>query len=168
LEDAKKLVPVRVKVKAAPPTDALLGEIAVSVGTALADPTTKSIELETWPSSFLTVIRTVPAAATSLARISACKDVVLATFVLRADPFHSSVLRDGRNGAGGRNPVPFTWSVNPPPPTTAAVGEIVVITGAGRDCATAVETNSVRMKIAREMRFIVASGASERGRSADH
>jgi hypothetical protein len=85
-----KFVPVVVSVKAAPPANALLGEIEVSVGTGFMAVIVNVTELDVPPPGvgLKTVTAAVPVAAMSLARIWAWSWVLLTKVVVRLLAFH--------------------------------------------------------------------------------
>src|SRR5580704_13610930 len=123
-EPTTKLVPVAVRVKAAPPCVGELGEIEVSVGTGLS---TTKLEFPDVPppgAGLLTVTANVPPFAISVARMVAVSSVALTKVVARADPAHftTEVLTKF---------LPVTVIVNPAPPAFAVLGESEVIAGMG-------------------------------------
>src|SRR5439155_320716 len=102
-----KLLPFTVSVNAAPPTLALEGESDVSDGAGV-----------------VTVTFTMAAAARSVAGIAAVSWVALTNVVVRAAPFHCTVLPLTK-------PVPVTVSVNAAPLISALLGLRPVSVGAG-------------------------------------
>lgn len=124
---AMKLLPVTVRVKAAPPAVAELGEIVVRVGTGLfAALMVKLLPAETPPpgAGLKTVTEAVPAEAMSAAEIAAFSWVEEIYVVVRATAFH-------RTEELGIKPVPVTMRVNAGPPAVAELGERVVMVGTG-------------------------------------
>ena len=122
---ATKPVPVRVNVKAAPPTAAETGAIEVSVG-----PETALIVKERVPdvpppgAGLVTVTVAVPAVAISAAAIAAVNCVALTKVVVLVAPLNFTTDVD-------TNPVPLTVKVKAAPPAVALVGEREVSVGAG-------------------------------------
>ena len=122
---ATKPVPVRVNVKAAPPTVAEAGAIEVSVG-----PETALIVNDRLPdvpppgAGFVTVTVAVPAVAISAAVIAAVNCVALTNVVVLAAPLNFTTDVDTK-------PVPLTVRVKAAPPAVALVGEREVTVGAG-------------------------------------
>ena len=120
-----KPVPVRVNVKAAPPTVAVVGAIEVSVG-----PETALIVNDRVPdvpppgAGFVTVTVAVPAVAISAAVIAAVNCVAFTKVVVLAAPLNFTTDVDTK-------PVPFTVRVKAAPPAVALVGEREVAVGAG-------------------------------------
>ena len=84
-----KFVPVVVSVKAAPPANALVGAIEVSVGAGFVAVIVNVTELDVPPPGvgLKTVTAAAPVAVMSLARIWAWSWVVLTKVVVRSLPF---------------------------------------------------------------------------------
>src|SRR6267143_5645078 len=120
-----KPVPVTVSVNAAPLTSALLGLRPVSVGAGLFTLNVCAAEVPPPGAGVRTVTLAVPAAAMSAAVIAAVSWMVLTKVVVRAAPFHCTVVEPFTN------PVPLTVSVKAAPPTVALVGTSAVIVGMG-------------------------------------
>ena len=119
-----KPVPVRVKVKAAPPAVAEVGAIEVSVGAAAALIVKDRIADVPPPGAgFVTVTVAEPAVAISAAVIAAVNCVALTKVVVLAAPLNFTTDVDTK-------PVPFTVSVKAAPPAVALVGEREVAVGA--------------------------------------
>jgi hypothetical protein len=119
-----KLVPVTVREKAGPPFVPLAGEIVVIVGRGLPTPKVTGAEVPPPGAGFVTVTLNVPAVAISGAVIDAVTCVALTNVVVAAVPLKFTTEVE-------TNPVPFTVSVKPGPPTSALTGESVVIAGSG-------------------------------------
>lgn len=119
-----KPVPFTVKVNAAPPAVAPLGERDVIVGAGLF--TVKVDEADVPPpgAGLVTVTGNVPALPMSAAVIDAVSCVALTKVVVRAAPLKFTTEVDTKF-------VPFTVSVNPALPAVALLGESEVIVGAG-------------------------------------
>lgn len=134
-EAATKLVPLTVRVKAAPPAVALVGESEVIVGARLLTVKLVAVDVPPPGAGFVTVTPSVPAVAMSAAVIEAVTWVALTNVVVRALPLNFTLEE-------GTNPVPFTVRVKPAPPAVALVGDSVVIVGAGlfmvNDCTLVV------------------------------
>ena len=125
IEPGTKLVPVTVKVKAAPPAVALLGEMDVMVGVVGGTGATRKFTAGEVPApdpEFTTVTDWDPAVATSLAVICACRELPLSTIVVRGLPFQFNVAPDAKLA-------PFTVNVSAGAPATTLTGEIEQITG---------------------------------------
>lgn len=124
LEVSTKFVPFTVKVNAAPPAVALVGEIVVMVGAGLF--TVKATEFDVPPPGvgLVTVKLKVPPVAMSEAGIAAVSCVALIKVVARVFPLNFTVELLTKF-------VPFTAKVNAPPPAVALVGERVVMVGTG-------------------------------------
>ena len=122
---ATKPVPVRVKVKAVPPTVAKVGAREVRVGAEAA-----VIENDRLPdvpppgAGFVTVTVAVPAVAISAAAIAAVNCVALTKVVVLAAPLNFTTEVETK-------PVPFRVRVKAAPPAVALVGEREVAVGAG-------------------------------------
>ena len=117
-----KLVPVAVRVNAAPPALALAGDIAVIVGTALLIGNVQAVDVPPPGAGFVTVTIADPELLISLAGTWAVSCVELTKFVVSADPFQLIT-------APPTYPVPLTVSVKVAPPTVALTGETEVIVG---------------------------------------
>jgi len=83
-----KLVPVTVKVKAAPPDNNVLGFSDVAVGTGLSIVNVNGLLVPPPGAGVVTVTMAVPAAAISEAVMAACKLVLETNVVVRGLPFH--------------------------------------------------------------------------------
>src|SRR5438034_7133841 len=114
-----KFVPVVVSVKAAPPANALLGEIEVRVGTGFVAVIVNVTELDVPPPGvgLKTVTAAVPVAAMSLARIWAWSWVLLTKVVVRLLAFH-------RTTDEATKFVPVAVSVKSSEPSAVGLGEI--------------------------------------------
>ena len=122
---ATKPVPVRVNVKAAPPTVAEAGAIEVSVGAETALIVNDRLPDVPPPGAgFVTVTVAVPAVAISAAVIAAVNCVAFTKVVVLAAPLNFTTDVDTK-------PVPFTVRVKAAPPAVALVGEREVSVGAG-------------------------------------
>ena len=118
-------VPVRVNVKAAPPTVAEAGAIEVRVGAEAALIVNDRLPDVPPPGAgFVTVTVAVPAVAISAAVIAAVSCVALTNVVVLAAPLNFTTDVD-------TNPVPLTVRVKAAPPAVALVGEREVAVGAG-------------------------------------
>src|SRR5437762_293802 len=120
-----KPVPVTVSVNAALLISALLGLRPVSVGAGLFTVSVCAAEVPPPGAGVRTVTLAVPAAAMSAAVIAAVSWMVLTKVVVRAAPFHCTVVEPFTN------PVPLTVRVKAAPPTVALVGTSAVIVGTG-------------------------------------
>ena len=117
-----KFVPVRVRVKAAPPSMRDAGESEVRVGTGLST-TTGSVDDAPPPGAgFATETVSVPANAMSLAVMAAVTCVALTKVVVRGEPFHWTV-------APFTKPVPLAVKVNAAPPARVDAGDTEVRAG---------------------------------------
>jgi len=120
-----KPVPVRLNVKAAPPTAAEFGAKEVSVGPEAALIVNDRLPDVPPPGAgFVTVTVAVPAVAISVAVIAAVNCVALTNVVVLAAPLNFTTEVDSK-------PVPFTVRVKAAPPAVALVGEREVAVGAG-------------------------------------
>jgi hypothetical protein len=117
-------LPVSVKVNAAPPAVALVGEIAVSVGAAGAIGKVNVAEVPPPGAGVTTVTGTLAAAAMSAAVIAVVSCVALTNVVVRALPFQFTVEPFTKL-------VPFAVSVKAVPPAIAPAGLKLVRVGAG-------------------------------------
>src|SRR5438309_1013735 len=122
LEPVTKLLPFRVRVKAAPPTLALEGESDVSDGAGAVIVNVWAPEVPPSTPGIVTVTWAVPTAAMSEAGIAAVTCVGLTRVVVRAPPFQRTL-------APMSNPVPVSVSVNPAPPAVALEGDSAVSVG---------------------------------------
>src|SRR6267143_5615650 len=122
LEPLTKLLPFRVRVKAAPPTLALEGESDVSDGAGAVIVNVWAPEVPPSTPGIVTVTWAVPTAAMSEAGIAAVTCVGLTRVVVRAAPFQPTL-------APMSNPVPVSVSVNPAPPAVALEGDSAVSVG---------------------------------------
>src|SRR5580692_1916326 len=118
-------VPVRVNVKAAPPTVTEVGAREVRVG-AEAVLIVNDTEPDVPPpgAGFVTVTGAVPAVAISAAVMAAANCVALTNVVVLVAPLNFTSDVDTK-------PVPFTVRVKAAPPAVALVGEREVSVGAG-------------------------------------
>jgi energy-converting hydrogenase Eha subunit G len=123
-----KPLPFTVRVKAAPPAAALLGDNEVSLacgggGGALA---VKGRAFEAEAPGLTTVTCAVPGVAMSLAGIAAVSPVLLTKVVVRFAPFQRTTAPDTK-------PLPFTVRVKAAPPAAALLGdnEVSVAGGGG-------------------------------------
>lgn len=123
-EPLTKFVPFTVKVKAALPAVALVGERLVMPGTGLFTVKFEAAEVPPPGAGFTTFTERVPAVATSLAVMLAVSCVALTKVVVRLLPFTctTDVLT--------KLP-PFTVKVKAAPPAVALAGERLVIVGDG-------------------------------------
>ena len=122
---ATKPVPVRVNVKAGPPTVAEAGAIEVSVGAETGLMVNDRVPDVPPPGAgFVTVTVAVPAVAISAAVIAAVNCVALTNVVVLAAPLNFTTEVDTK-------PVPLTVRVKAAPPAVALVGEREVAVGAG-------------------------------------
>lgn len=116
--------PVTVKVKAAPPADALLGESDVTSRLALLIVNGMLEEVPPPGAGFVTVTVAVPAVAISAAAIAAVSCVELMNVVVLATPLNFTTDVDMK-------PAPFTVKVKAAPPAVALGGAIEISVGAG-------------------------------------
>src|SRR5882724_2114757 len=123
-EPAMKPLPVRVKVKAAPPTETLAGEIFESEGSGLLIVSVKAVEVPPPGAGLTTVIEMVPEEATSLAGIAAVSWVLLTNAVLLLELFT-------RTTELATKLPPLSVSVNPALPALILAGEILESEGDG-------------------------------------
>ena len=122
---ATKPVPVRVNVKAAPPTVAEVGAREVRVGAETGLIVNDRLPDVPPPGAgFVTVTVAVPAVAISAAVIAAVNCVALTNVVVLAAPLNFTTDVDTK-------PVPLTVRVKAAPPAVALVGEREVAVGAG-------------------------------------
>ena len=120
-----KPVPVRVSVKAAPLTVAMVGAIELSVGPETALIVKERVADVPPPGAgFVTLTVAVPAVAISAAMIAAVNFVVLTNVVVLVAPLNFTSDVDTK-------PVPLTVKVKAAPPAVALVGEREVAVGAG-------------------------------------
>src|SRR3989454_551024 len=117
-------LPFTVSVKSAPPKSALAGDSEEIIGPALLIESVCAAEVPPPGVDVITVIEAVPVVAMSAAVIAAVSWVALTKVVVRAAPFHCTVLPLTK-------PVPVAVSVNPAPPAVALVGDTHVSVGAG-------------------------------------
>jgi hypothetical protein len=127
-ELATKFVPFTVRVTAAPPAAALVGEIVVIVGVGLVAVmvNVKGSEVPPPGEGLVAVTAAVPAVAMAAAGIAAVNCVALTNVVVRATPAKFTTELATKF-------VPFTVRVKAAPVATALVGEVVVIVGVGLD-----------------------------------
>jgi hypothetical protein len=123
-EEATKLVPFTVKVKAAPPADALVGESEAIVGTGLFTANAELADVPPPGAGFVTVTLNDPAVAISTAVIAAVNCDALTKVVVAAVPLKFTTEDELKFE-------PFTVSVNVLPPAKAFVGDSEVIVGTG-------------------------------------
>jgi hypothetical protein len=123
-EPATKLLPLRVSVKAAPPTIMLAGDRELKAGAGLL--TVKFALLDGPPpgAGFVTCTDAVPAVAMSVAGTEAVNCVALTNVAVRLPPLQLTTAPDTKFD-------PFTVSVKAGPPTVALLGESVVTDGIG-------------------------------------
>jgi hypothetical protein len=119
-----KPVPVTVRVKAAPPAVALLGESEVMTGGGLVTLKLTPAEVPPPGAGLVTVTGNVPTVAISAVVIAAVTWVELTKVVILADPLKFTV-------APLTKFVPVTVRVNAAPPAVALEGERAVIAGTG-------------------------------------
>src|SRR5439155_13134505 len=119
-----KPLPVSVSVKPAPPTMALDGDSVVSVGAGLLIVKVCAAEVPPPGAGVTTVTDAVPVAATSAAGSAVVSLVALTKVVVRAAPFHCTVLPATKL-------LPLAVSVKAALPTVAVAGDSDVSTGAG-------------------------------------
>src|SRR4030095_11585308 len=122
--DGRKLLPVTVSVKLAPPAVALLGLSALSVGAGFRTETLATVDVPPPGAGVTTVTAGEPAVMRSLAGIAALSVVALPNVVARAAPFHCTT-------DDGTKLVPVTVSVTPAAPTPTLLGETLATVGAG-------------------------------------
>jgi hypothetical protein len=125
-EVAVKLVPVLVRVKAAPPAIALLGLRLASVGTGLTAVMVKARALEIPPPGVgvTTVMLGVPTLTRSLARMVAVSCVALTKLVVRLTLFHCTT-------EAGTKFVPVTVRMKAGPPCGTLLGLRLASVGTG-------------------------------------
>jgi len=122
---ATKPVPVRVKVKAVPPTVAKVGAREVRVGAEAAVIGNDRLPDVPPPGAgFVTVTVAVPAVAISAAATAAINCVAPTKVVVLAAPLNFTTEVETK-------PAPFTVRLNAAPPAEALVGEREVAVGAG-------------------------------------
>ncbi len=119
-----KPLPVSVSVKPAPPTIALDGDSVASVGAGLLIVKVCAAEVPPPGAGVTTVTDAVPVAATSAAGIAAVSLMALTNVVVRAAPFHCTVLPATKL-------LPLAVSVKAALPAVAVAGDTDVSTGAG-------------------------------------
>src|SRR6266850_1621815 len=124
VEPLRKLAPFTVKVNASPPANALPGDRLLRVGAGLLTGKVCAAEVPPPGAGVTTVTDAVPVAATSAAGIAAVSLVALTKVVVRAAPFHCTVLPATKL-------LPLAVSVKAALPTVAVVGDTDVSTGAG-------------------------------------
>src|ERR1700680_1851355 len=123
-EEATKLVPFTVRVNAAPPADALVGESEVIVGTGLLTANGELADVPPPGAGFVTVTLNDPAVAISVAVIAAVICEALTKVVGAAVPLKFTTDDELKFE-------PFTVRVNASPPAKAFVGDSEVIVGNG-------------------------------------
>jgi len=136
-DEAKKLLPLTVRVNAGPPAVALLGESAeiVGIGLALLIVNTALPEVPPPGVGFLTVIEADPEEATSEAGTRADNWVALTYVVV-------SELLFQRTVEVAMKPPPLTVRVNDAAPAVALAGVIDEIEGAGFAAATSMRAGA--------------------------
>src|SRR6202021_615648 len=112
------------RVNAAPPAVAVVGEIVVIVGVGLLIVNVAAPDVPPPGAGFVTVTFTVPPVAICAAVIAAVNCVEPTNVVVAAEPLRFTV-------APFTNAVPLTVSVNAAPPAAALVGERMEIVGGG-------------------------------------
>jgi hypothetical protein len=123
-EEATKLVPFTVRVKAAPPADALVGDSEVIVGTGLLTANGELADVPPPGAGFVTVTLNDPAVAISAPVIAAVICEALTKVVAAAVPLKFTTDDELKFE-------PFTVRVNAVPPAKALVGDSEVIAGNG-------------------------------------
>jgi hypothetical protein len=123
-EDETKLVPFTVRVKAAVPAVALVGESEAMVGTGLFTANGEVPDVPPPGAGFVTVTLNEPAVAISAAVIVAVTWVALTKLVVVAVPLKFTTEDELKF-------VPFTVKVKADPPARADVGESELIDGNG-------------------------------------
>jgi hypothetical protein len=123
-EVATKLVPFTVRVKAAPPADALVGDSEVIVGTGLLTANGELADVPPPGAGFVTVTLNDPAVAISVPVIAAVICEALTKVVAAAVPLKFTTDDELKFE-------PFTVRVNAVPPAKALVGDSEVIAGNG-------------------------------------
>ncbi len=116
----RKLVPVTVRVNAAPPDTTLDGAMLVIVGVGAV--IVRVTEFDAGPDALASVIDTDPGCAIMPAGTPAVTCVPLTKLVTSGVLLNETV-------APATNPVPFTVSVNVGPAAATLAGEILVMTG---------------------------------------
>src|SRR5215471_19289083 len=119
-----KFVPFTVKVNAAPPAVALLGERLLMVGTGLLTVKVAAADVPPPGVGFVTFTESVPAVAMSLAGMLAVTCVALTKVVVRLLPLTWTVAPLAKL-------VPLTVNVNAAPPAVALLGERLLMVGTG-------------------------------------
>ena len=123
-DDATKLVPLTVSVKAGPPAVPVVGESVVIVGAGLFTVKVCAVDGPVVGAGLLAVTLNVPAVAISVAGIDAVTCVALTKVAGMEFPLKEIV-------PPVMKPVPLTVRVNVAPPTIALAGESEVIVGIG-------------------------------------
>ena len=118
----RKFVPLMVRVCAAAPAVADVGESEVAVGSGLLMVKVRALDVPPPGEGFSTVTEAVPPVAMSLAGTEAVTCVLLTYVVVSPVPFHRTVDPETKF-------VPVTVRVNAAPPAVAEVGERVVMVG---------------------------------------
>src|SRR5580698_8836914 len=119
-----KPLPLTVNVKAAPPTTAVVGEMLVTVGSALLMGRSTALDVPPPGAGFTTVTGTVALEAISAAVIDAVNWVALRYVVVRLLPFQSTVDPEMKLA-------PVTVKVNAGAPAVADAGDIELTVGTG-------------------------------------
>src|SRR5206468_457004 len=123
VELLRKFPPFTVSVNATPPANALPGDRLLTAGAGLLIEKVCAPEVPPPGAGVTTVTEAVPALAMSAAVIAAVSCVALTKVVVRAAPFHCTVLPVTK-------PVPVAVSVKAAPPAVALVGDTEVSVGA--------------------------------------
>src|SRR5215471_11135975 len=119
-----KLLPVKVRVKAALPAFTLAGEMLAREGTGLLTVRVTTPDVPPPGAGFATVTDSDPAAAISLAGMVAVSCVLLTKVVVRLDPFTLTTEPDMKL-------LPVKVRVNAAPPAFTLAGEMLAREGAG-------------------------------------
>jgi hypothetical protein len=119
-----KFVPLAVRVKAAPPARAVLGDMLVSVGSGLFTVRESAAEVPPPGAEFATVTERVPGEATSLAGMAALSWVLLTKVVVRLEPL--TWTTDPLTKF-----VPFTVRLKAELPAVTVLGEMLLSDGTG-------------------------------------
>jgi hypothetical protein len=119
-----KFVPVTVRVNAAPPAVADVGESEVALGSGLLMVKVRALDVPPPGEGFSTVTEAVPAVAMSLAGTEAVTCVLLTYVVVSPVPFHCTVDPETKF-------VPVRVKVCAAAPATAEAGDRLVSVGAG-------------------------------------
>src|SRR4030095_13996896 len=123
-EDETKPVPVTVRVKPAPPTVAVLGDMLLTVGAGFGMDSVAAAEAPPPGAGVKTVIAALPAVTMSVGGMEAVSSVALTKVVGRAVPFQRTMDEATKSA-------PLTVSVTPALPTVTLLGERLVTVGTG-------------------------------------